>query len=175
MIGWVIPYLLFLILQKDYKKGIALCSTIILFFLLFFLIPFGTAPVKQLFHLPSTYVSFASRVWTGTPEVFWLNLGFAKFFGPHRTVILHETLLLCSFVVPVLFMLICLLQKKLRLHNINLAFFKLSLIVFYHFIDVPYGYLFYTSSFVSLVMVGFVFSKDTEKRENQHSPDASML
>ena len=41
-------------------------------------------------------------------------------------------------------MCFCLIQKKWKLQNINLACFKLSLLVFYQFIDVPYGYLFYT-------------------------------
>ncbi len=174
MIGWVIPYLLFLISRKNYKKLTTFSLTGILFFLLFFLFPFGMVPVRQLFHLPSTYVSFASRVWADTPEVFSLNLGFAKFFGPYRTALLHETLLLCSFGVPILFMLICLLQKKRSLNNINLATLKLSLIMFYQFIDVPYGYLFYTSSFVSLVIAGIIFRNDPAKKEYQHSPATSM-
>ena len=76
----------------------------------------------------------------------------AKFYGPHPKATLHITLLFLSFVVPFLFMCFCLIQKKWKLQNINLACFKLSLLVFYQFIDVPYGYLFYTSSFVSLMI-----------------------
>jgi K+ transporter len=57
-----------------------------------------------------------------------------------------------SFAIPLLFMCFCLFQKKWKIQNINLACFKLSLVVFYQLIDVPYGYLFYTSSFVSLVI-----------------------
>ncbi len=49
-------------------------------------------------------------------------------------------------------MVFCLVQKKWKLQNINLACLKLSLLVFYQFIDVPYGYLFYTCSFVSLII-----------------------
>jgi hypothetical protein len=102
--------------------------------------------------LPGNYVSFAKHVWEFTPEVYWLNLGLAKFYGPHRMAILHFCLLTMSFGIPLLFMCYCLLQKKWLFQNVNLACFKLSLLVFYQFIDVPYGYLFYTSSFVSLVI-----------------------
>jgi hypothetical protein len=173
MIGWIVPFLLILILQKKYKKTILFSLTGIIFFLVFFLIPFGFAPVRQLIRLPSGYVSFAQRVWGDSPETFWLNLGFAKFFGPDHAAALHATLLLCSFILPVIFVLFCLLQKKRRLNNVSLAALKLTLIIFYQFIDVPYGYLFYTSSFVSLTIVG-ILSPELSNRRHQatlpHTP-----
>ena len=169
MIGWIIPFLLILILQKKYKKSVLFSLTGILFFLIFFLIPFGLSPFRQLIRLPSGYVSFALRVWADSPETFWLNLGFAKFFGPHHAAALHATLLLCSFILPVIFVLGCLLQKKRRLNNVNLAALKLTLIIFYQFIDVPYGYLFYTSSFVSLMIVG-ILSPELSNRRHQATP-----
>ena len=112
--------------------------------------------------LPAIYVSFAKHVWEFTPEVFWLNPGLGKFFGPHRMAILHITLLVLSFAIPLLFMCFCLFQKKWKLQNINLACFKLSLVVFYQFIDVPYGYLFYTSSFVSLIIASSLLTQSME-------------
>jgi hypothetical protein len=62
-----------------------------------------------------------------------------------------------------LFMGFCLLQKKWSLQNINLACFKLSLLVFYQFIDVPYGYLFYTCSFVSLLIAASLLRTPAER------------
>jgi hypothetical protein len=158
-IGWILPFLLLLIAGKKYKKTVLFALTGMLFFLLFFLIPFGFSPVRQLIQLPSGYVSFAQRVWADSPETFWLNLGLAKFFGPHHAAALHATLLLGSFILPVVFVSVCLLQKKWRLHNVSLATLKLTLIIFYQFIDVPYGYLFYTSSFVSLTIAGILSRK----------------
>jgi len=152
MIGWVIPCLIFLYLAKEYRRLIIFMVTGIFFFLFFFYIPFGFKTLEEMFALPGNYVAFANFVWKTTPEVFWLNLGMAKFFGPHHTALLHHTLLILSFLIPLLFMCFCLLQKKWKLHNVNLACFKLSILVFYQFIDVPYGYLFYTASFVSMVV-----------------------
>ena len=66
-----------------------------------------------------------------SPEVFWLNLGLAKFFGPHRMATTAcNTLLIAVLRIPLLFMCFCLLQKKWKLNNINLACFKLSLLIF---------------------------------------------
>jgi hypothetical protein len=160
MIGWLVPCLIFFTLRKDFRKLIVFSLTGIFCFLLFFLIPFGFKTLEQMVALPGNYVSFAKRVWADTPEVYWLNLGLAKFYGPHRIAILHFCLLTMSFGIPLIFMCFCLLQKKWKLQNINLACFKLSLLVFYQFIDVPYGYLFYTSSFVSLVIAANLLSME---------------
>jgi hypothetical protein len=51
--------------------------------------------------------------------------------------------------------------------NIPLAGLKLSLVIFYCFIDVPYLYLFYTSSFVSLIMLVLLI------RDRQDDPAAA--
>ena len=44
--------------------------------------------------------------------------------------------------------------------NIPLAALKISLVVFYCFIDVPYQYLFYTSSFVSLIALALLMREE---------------
>jgi len=152
MIGWLIPCLLLFIAHRDYRKAIIFSVTCIFCFLFLFLIPFGFKTLDLMIALPGKYIGFANHVWEYSAEVYWLNLGLAKFFGPNRMGALHKILLMVSFGIPFIFMCFVLLQKKWKLHNVNLACFKLSLLVFYQFIDVPYGYLFYTCSFVSLVI-----------------------
>lgn len=151
MIGWLVPCMLFLTAHKGFRKFMIFLVTGLVCFLLLYFIPYGNKTIERMIALPGNYVAFAKLVWEYSPEVYWLNPGLAKFFGPHRAAILHSTFLAVSFGIPILFMCFCLLQKKWDLQNINLACFKLSLLVFYQFIDVPYGYLFYTCSFVSLV------------------------
>jgi hypothetical protein len=174
MVGWIAPLMIFLIFRNASRKALLFSVTGLIMFLLLFLLPFGTGPVWQLFHLPASYVPFAGRVWTDTPEVFWLNLGLAKFFGPHHTWLLHRILVVGSFSVPVLFMLLCLWQKRRKLNNLLLATLKLSLLMFYQFIDVPFGYLFYTSVFVSLMIAAILLRSDEEPKDGYQSPDASI-
>ncbi len=164
MIGWLIPCLIFFIAKKNFRKLIIFSVTGTACIILFFILPFGFKTLEQMIALPGNYVAFAKHVWEYSPEVYWLNLGMAKFYGPHRMAILHQTLMILSFGIPILFMCFCLLQKKWKLQNINLACFKLSLLVFYQFIDVPYGYLFYTCSFVSLVIAAVLL--DTARAED---------
>jgi hypothetical protein len=166
MIGWIIPCLLFFAFRKNFRKLLIFSVTGAGCFLLFFLIPYGFKTLEQMIALPGNYVAFAKHVWEYSPEVYWLNLGLAKFYGPLRMGMLHNTLLVMSFGIPILFMCYCLLQKKQQLNNINLACFKLSLLVFYQFIDVPYGYLFYTCSFVSLVIGASLLNEQIGKTKN---------
>jgi hypothetical protein len=163
MVGWLIPCLIFFASRKEFRKLIIFSIAGVVCFLLFFLIPFGLRTLDQMISLPGNYVAFAKHVWEYSPEVFWLNPGLAKFFGPHRMALLHGILIAMSFGVPILFMGFCLLQKKWNLQNINLACFKLSLLVFYQFIDVPYGYLFYTCSFVSLLIAASLLRTPAER------------
>ncbi len=166
MIGWLIPCLIFYASKREYRKLLIFSLTMTSCFVLFFLIPFGYGTLKNMISLPALYVKFAKHVWEFSPEVFWLNPGLAKFFGPHHMGILHLMLLVVSFAVPLLFVGFCLVQKKWKFQNVNLACFKLSLVVFYQFIDVPYGYLFYTSSFVSLIVAGALLTQGKEVWKN---------
>jgi uncharacterized membrane protein YuzA (DUF378 family) len=165
MIGWLIPCLIYFIARKDFRRLFIFSVTGIFCFLLFFLIPFGWKTLEQMAALPGNYIAFAKHVWDVSPEVYWLNPGMAKFYGPHHIEGLHKTLITLSFGVPVLFMAYCFIQKNQKFENINLACFKLSLLVFYQFIDVPYGYLFYTSSFVSLLIAAVLLSGNARGTE----------
>jgi len=100
MIGWLIPSLLYLISRKGFRKLIIFSVTGAVFILLFFLIPFGFKTLEQMIALPGNYVAFAKHVWEFSSEVYWLNLGMAKFYGPHRMGTLHSSLLILSFGIP---------------------------------------------------------------------------
>ncbi len=160
MIGWLLPCIIFFLSKNDYRKLIVFSVTGLLIFLVLFWFPFGFATFQQMVLLPHSYVAFAEKVWENSPDVYWLNLGLAKFYGRYRMQLLHQSLLVLSFAIPLLFIGFCLMQKKWKLNNINLASFKLSLLVFYQFIDVPYGYLFYTNVFVSMIIAALMLNPE---------------
>lgn len=149
--GWIPTYLLYLVLEKKWKSLTVITATGLLCFVLLFLVPVGWTTFLRLAHLPGDYVAFAGRVWRDSPDVFTTAPGFAWLFGPRHVALLHGMLLTLSFTVPVLFIWIG--RRWQRSVNLPLAALKASLVVFYCFIDVPYLYLFYTSSFVSLIIV----------------------
>jgi hypothetical protein len=150
LVGWIPAYVLWLILEKKSRQLSIVSLTGILCFVLLFLIPVGWVTFTRLAHLPGNYVAFAARVWKDSPDVFSTAPGLAWFFGRNGTAVLHGLLIFFSFTLPIAFTVYA---TRRGLNNIPLAGLKLGLVVFYCFIDVPYLYLFYTSSFVSLIIL----------------------
>lgn len=165
LVGWIPAYTLYLLLGKKWKRIGIFAFAGILCFILLFLLPVGGQTVMRLAKLPGNYIPFAARVWHDSPGVFSTSPAFAWFFGPGRVILLHRVLIAFSFIVPSAWVWYGYSKKKA---NIPLATLKLSLVIFYCFIDVPYLYLFYTSSFVSLVIVTMLVRKPDE------SPPAVM-
>jgi hypothetical protein len=154
LVGWVPAYILYLLLEKRGRSLLWFGLTGLACFVLFFLLPVGWETFLRLARLPGDYIAFAARVWKDSPDVFTAAPGFASFFGPGRIALLHYLLVTLSFGAPLLFLALCYWKfREKRPANLPLAMLKLTLVLFYCFIDVPYLYLFYTSSFVSLIAV----------------------
>jgi hypothetical protein len=160
LIGFLPPFILIMLLQKNYKQFSKLAVTGIVCLLFLLIIPFGWNVLGKLLALPNEYISFAARVWHDAPHVFTNGLGLAKFFGEEHITLQHQLLIALTFIIPFIFAMVCfwLKQKGKHINNISLATLKISLVIFYNFIDVPYLYLFYTSSFVSLLAVSYFVS-----------------
>jgi len=151
-IGFVPAFFIFLLLSKKKKQAFSFALIGLMFALVFFIIPFGWTPFVDLIKLPGNYIHFSKIVWRDTPEIF-AGLGFARFFIPEKINALHSLLIALSFIIPLAVIAFWYsFRKKINLNNVPLATLKISLVVFYNFIDVPYLYLFYTSTFVSLVI-----------------------
>lgn len=162
LVGWIPAFLLYLLLRRKWRQAVIFVITGLCCFVLLFLLPVGWETFMRLAKLPGEYVHFATLVWHDSPEVFTSGLGFAAFFGPRGVPMLHSLLILASFVVPMVTMLFCYFRSRTaNLSNIPMAVLKISLVVFYSFIDVPYQYLFYTSSFVSLLLVTLVIQGES--------------
>ncbi len=168
LVGWLPAMLVLLYVQRKRKQWLHLKISGIACFIVLGLLPFGWNIIKQFISLPGAYIDFAARVWHNGPHVFYISLGFAKFFGPTHIAMQHYLLITLSFVVPMIFVLFCAwvnYKRNANLNNIPLAALKISLVIFYTFIDVPYLYLFYTSPFISCIIVAYWVSY--RKKEKQ--------
>jgi hypothetical protein len=163
LIGWLPAFFIYLIANRKIKPAMTFACTGIFFLFFLFIIPFGWQPFLRLIHLPGNYIDFSKRVWHDSPEVFTDYIGFAKFFVPDKVYLLHALLIALSFIVPTAFVVFCnVYKRKHTLNNIPLATLKISIVIFYNFLDVPYLYLFYTSAFVSVVTVVFFAGRENE-------------
>jgi hypothetical protein len=182
IVGWLPAMLLYYSLNKDWKNLLKFCVTGLACFLLLVLIPFGWTTFLKLASIPGEYIAFSKRVWTDAPQVFNESLGWAKFFGPENIATQHAMLVGLSLTLPSVFVVACWfwnrggvrkngemmeerreIQKinrnaKINLDHLPFAALKLTLVVFYTLVDVPYLYLFYTGSFVSLFLVTHILA-----------------
>ena len=172
LVGWIPAYLLYLALERRWRHLSIIILTGIICFTMLFLVPVGWTTFLRLIHLPGDYVAFADRVWNDSPAVFSAAPGLAWFFGRKGIAILHGLLITFSFTLPVLFTVLAYRRgrsastakaRSRPLANIPLASLKLSLVIFYSFIDVPYLYLFYTSSLVSLIVMALLMNARKEQ------------
>lgn len=166
LIGWFPAMIIYLIMNsKNATQVIKFCVSSACIFLLLVVIPFGLEPIKIVLALPNNYISHASRVWNESPQFFYRSMGFAKFFGPTHVKLLHTFLMLLAFIAPSLFIVVCHVwanKKNRQLMNIPLACLKFTIVIVCTFIDVPYQYLFYTSSFISLLMITIALRGQSE-------------
>lgn len=156
LVGWIPAMLVFYLYTKDFKNLLRIAIMGIVFFLALVLIPFGWSTFLTLTTIPSEYISFSERVWKDAPVVFHESLGFAKFFGPKNIVLQHHLLIYAALILPTAFMIICLAFVKrwhIQKDHLPIATLKFTLVIFYTLVDVPYLYLFYTGSFLSLFLV----------------------
>ncbi len=169
LVGWIPAYLLYLALDRKYRQLGIVAVTGALCFVLLFLVPVGWNTFVRLALLPGDYVAFAGRVWHDSPDVFTSAPGLAWFFGAKHIALLHRCLIASTFVVPSSFVLICFGRRRnIEWTNLPVAALKVALVIFYCFIDVPYLYLFYTSSIVSLIIIALAL----RVRPEQVSPTA---
>lgn len=161
--GWLPAMLLYLLwIRKKPRDTIRFLAAAVGVVVLLVIIPLGFEPIRIAFHQPEKYIEHATRIWRESPEYFQQSMGLAKFFGSERILIQHNLLLISSFLVPIIFVWFAGKQKQHRNNHIALATLKLTIVIVYAFIDVPYQYLFYTSSFISLIAVtGVVDSVST--------------
>lgn len=168
LVGWLPVILLYLLVIRKQKKDtlyfIISFSTTILFLVI---LPFGYTPLQISFFQPEQYIEHAARIWKESPAYFTQSMGFAKFFGPEMIEVQHRILVIVSFLVPLTAILLIIYYAKQtakKFNNIGIATLKLTVVIVYTFIDVPYQYLFFTSSFISLIAITGVTSKCEEKK-----------
>ncbi len=162
IVGWLPAFMFYLLfIRKQKKATLQFILSFIGVIVLLVIIPFGIKPLLIAFQQPAEYIQHAERVWKESPAYFSQTVGLAKFFGQDRIVLQHTILLYASFLLPLLMVLgIRYLSVFRSKNNIALATLKLTLVIVFSLIDVPYQYLFYTASFVSLLAIAGLTARE---------------
>ncbi len=153
---WLPMYFIFVFILQSRKDALKMLATFALsvLFILFF-----SGAYKELDTFLSLQGNYLAKI--SKPEnvikfdkVIRYSLGLSKFWEYKNLKYLHYLTLACSVLVPFLFLALAWFKRN----TWNLAFFgicslKLTLVFFFNLLPLPYLYLFYTSSFFSLVIL----------------------
>lgn len=165
---WVPMYLVYLFLYRSrreaYRTAGAMAAALLI------LLTVGGAWSQLFFFLGLQDLYLAellddSKNWSFIAQI-EKNPGLIKLLPYESIALWHRLLLIGSVLIP---MLSFYLFKRFR-PDINTRFFglcslKLSLVYFYNMLTIPYSYLFYPSTFLSLFILFAVFSEKISPKE----------
>ncbi|MBB1286775.1 hypothetical protein HRH25_20510 [Flavisolibacter sp. BT320] len=180
IVVWVPLFLWILAFSGGRKKTqtfILLCATGI--FLLYGL-PFLSQDSQLLlkgfqYHTEAALGEWKGQAWQQAQEKpfqLFRGLGFAGIFYDHYNGSLEEKLrafqwlhrLLCAATCVLLAIYFFIVRKRVSVTVFALASLKIYLAVFYHFIQIPYDYLFLTLLYASVPLLVFAMKRNKEKK-----------
>jgi len=143
--------------RRDAYKIILSAGTLIL---LLMTIGQGWSAISVFMTVPDNYVASVLADKAKYTPLIDSSLGLAKFWNYESLGSLHFIMKAMALAIPI----ICLWVYKKWFSEIPFTLFglislKLSLVFFYNLLVMPYGYLFYTSTIISIAILGFVLTR----------------
>ena len=160
LIGWAFAFLLFQLLFNQKDQFIKVIGGTTLLVIPMFWLTSAYKEFRVFLDLPAHYLNAVLENRDKYSPTIHDNLGLAKFVPYEELSTLNLVNTVISFALPiVLFSSYRFLRKQINFHVYSLLVLKISLVVFYNLLIVPYSYLFYTSTFLSLILVSILFSR----------------
>lgn len=160
---WFLMYMTYLFFFKSKKLAVQIGGTVggICLFLLV-----STGALWQLdviLSLPTIYIDHLMANEWKFHGFSTTNLGLIKFFPFEMIPFVNRLFFIFNIVIPIA----CLLFFWKFKDRINQAFFaicslKLCLVFFYNFLIMPFSYLFYTNTFLSIAILSWYLKEDFE-------------
>ena len=174
---WAPVYIVYVFLHESKSKAITISLVSFLIIAIVFLIPFGFSDPKYFLNIPSDYHVGVDTAWNSSYEngVYYGNaLGYAKWFDISQIQLLHNMQIIVAAILPVILLIIFhLIKNRITLNKQFWSFcsLKICLVFFYNMLEVPYYYLFFTSTFFSYAVLFaylrlYDFNNDSQLKTN---------
>ncbi|MGH1433360.1 MAG: hypothetical protein ACRBG0_02770 [Lewinella sp.] len=164
LIFWAGTYFIYMLWQEDHRKALWIMGGTAVMCLFLMIVSQGIYEIDLFYSLKDAYLDSFQN-----PDVRWRtentiakNIGLARFVDFDHLLVLHRAVFLGSLLLPPL--LYIWYHFRLR-HRVASSLFalcslKLCLVYFFNMNALPYSYLFYTSTFLSLVVLGVLTRKE---------------
>ena len=156
LIFWAIMYALYAWNTQGKKWTLSTGMYTLLFSLLLLLIGRTIPSLGILLEVPSNYVNDIQNLRTKYEPLIETSLGLAKFVSYENLASFHKLFIALSLLIPfMIYSYVSIRKSKLNMAFFGLCSLKLTLVFFYNFLIMPYLYLFYTSTFISIAIYVF--------------------
>lgn len=158
LIFWAVTHIAYIFIKGERKTAITIGGFALILGLLIMAVSQGWQQLELFYSLRGSYqetLTNPAEEW-GVTNTINGNIGLARFVGYERLTALYRLLFWGALLLPVLLYLWYhfKLKSSVSLGLFALCSLKLCLVFFFNVNPLPYSYLFYTSTFLSLVLVG---------------------
>lgn len=153
---WAIMYVVYIFFFKDRSKAIRIAIIGTVFSLTVMYISQGFSGLHVFLGLQENYINAIINEKEKFQPMIVISMGLAKFYDYENLAALHRLFMITAFAIPIGSLL---LYAKFR-EKINADFFalcslKLTLVVFYNLLVMPFLYLFFTSTLLSIALLNY--------------------
>lgn len=170
---WVLLLGFVLLHQKEYKQ---LSKIVLSSLLLTLILLWWSGAIYEVPTFLSLEGNYLRDIVNQPNKYHWMihsSLGIAKYLPYERLPILHQVMKITSFIIPIVCAIWYLSSSvKIKMSYFALGSLKLSLVFFYNLLIMPYSYLFYTSTLVSIFILIY-FINDTLHKDPILTPKHS--
>jgi len=160
---WAIMYVGYIFFFKDRSKAITMAIIGTVFSLTVMYISQGFSGLHVFLGLQENYINAIINEKEKFQPMIAISMGLAKFYDYENLAALHRLFMITAFAIPIGSLL---LYAKFR-EKINADFFalcslKLTLVVFYNLLVMPFLYLFFTSTLLSIALLNYYLNYNHE-------------
>lgn len=160
---WAIMYVSYIFFFKERSKAITMAIVGTVFSVTFMFITQGFSSLDVFLGLQENYINAIINEKEKFQPMINISMGLAKFYVYENLAALHRLFMITAFAIPIGSLL---LFTKFR-HKVNADFFalcslKLTLVVFYNLLVMPFLYLFFTSTLLSIALLNYYLNYQNE-------------
>lgn len=158
LIFWAVTHIAYIFIKGERKTAMTIGGFALVVGLLIMAVSQGWQQLELFYSLRGSYLETLANPdeeW-GVTNTINGNIGLARFVGYEHLTDLYRLLFWGTLLLPVLLYLWYYFKGKgsISLGLFALCSLKLCLVFFFNVNPMPYSYLFYTSTFLSLILVG---------------------
>lgn len=160
---WAIMYVVYIFFFKDRSKAISMAIIGTVFSVTLMYISQGFSGLHVFLGLQENYINAIINEQEKFQPMIMISMGLAKFYDYENLAALHRIFMITAFAIPIGSLLFyAKFREKINADFFALCSLKLTLVVFYNLLVMPFLYLFFTSTLLSIALLNYYLNYNHE-------------